>query len=111
MQQEAGTVLPTSTTLGENTTGGFAGEPPVSQSHALFDEPGRVSKVEGDLRMALVEIIRLRADLAEVERQLAAGPGNGSIVPTDFSKSDTIGSIAEDIRDSASSIAENNRVL
>ncbi|OGO34387.1 MAG: hypothetical protein A2Z16_05295 [Chloroflexi bacterium RBG_16_54_18] len=111
IQQETGMVLPIPTTLGENTTGGFTVEPRVSQTHALFDEPGRESKVEGDLRMALEEIIRLRADLAEVEGQLAAGTGNTSSVLPDLSKSDTIGSIAEDIRDSASSIAENNRVL
>ena len=61
--------------------------------------------------MALEEIIRLRADLAEVEGKLAAGTGSSSSLPPDAAKFETIGSIAEDIRDSASSIAENNRVL
>lgn len=111
MQLESGMVLPISTRLVENMPGVYDGEPLISEKHSLFKEPSEDSKLEGDLRMALEEIIRLRGDLAEVEGQLAAGTGSSSSLPPGTAKFEIIGSIAEDIRDSASSIAENNRVL
>jgi len=111
MQLESGMVLPISTTLVENLPADYNGEPLTSEMHSLFKEPSEDSKLEGDLRMALEEIIRLRGELAEVEGKLAVETGNSSSLPPGAAKFETIGSIAEDIRDSASSIAENNRVL
>lgn len=112
IQQESSKAGPLSWSVGNGETADLFGEPPGVHFQPSLEEGKPVAQLEGDLRMALQEIIRLRADLAEIESQAALEPvGTPTRLPSLASNHEMIGSIAQDIQESAGSIAENQRLL
>jgi hypothetical protein len=76
----------------------------------LPEKPDEVNE-EGNLRMALQEIIRLRLDLDEADRRMSEAHASDQKIAPDILNSEVLGSIIEDLKDSTSSIAENNKTL
>lgn len=79
--------------------------------HTVLEQANGALKTEGDLRMALQEIIRLRTEVAELENRLADQAVSPAPTVTRAVDLPAIESIAEDIRDSVLSIAMNNRLV
>lgn len=94
----------------DNPTGSIGGLQ-RSQSQMMFDENRGTSKLDGDLILALEEISRLRAELVESETRQTTSQELAGGLPDEPGRVETMRSIAEDIRASAGSITESQRML